>query len=464
MAGDRTTLDIRWRCGDGVALLSGSDDSIHLTVNDRAPIRVAMRSALARHLTRLNDGMSDAEVAAAAGHDYTAIAVLFRFASQLRDRGLLLADLYGGDTRLATVRPLEAGLALPEPVAGPPEERCWRLARFALLRRERRRWVLESTEASCDVVIHDPALLLWLHAAAEPAPEADHVRRQVLHLLAGLAFLERAEGGEAAPSRMWEFHDRLLHCRSRNIGGLRPCGATYRFLGRTEEGDAAGLSTPSALRESYPGDDIDLPVPEKRASLPLVEIMDRRRSTRSMGDPPVSLAEVAALFYRVARVTKRGPGDYIQRPYPSGGSLHELEFYLAVRACRGLQAGFYHYRGDAHVLTRLAGDAAGQAAASMIDDCARAWRQPSEPPQCLAVISSRLPRLAWKYEAVAYRVSLLGAGVALQSLCLAATDLGLNGCIAGSGDSKLFVQATGMSSWEETSIAEFGFGSRPVEA
>ena len=97
----------------------------------------------------------------------------------------------------------------------------------------------------------------------------------------------------------------------------------------------------------------------------------------------------------------------------------------------------------------------------MLADCAAAWGQPGQPPQCLVVLSSRLPRLAWKYEAIAGKVSYMNAGVVLQSLYLVCTDLDLNGCAVGSGRPKLFAVATGNSVWEETSIAEFGFGSRP---
>ena len=45
-----------------------------------------------------------------------------------------------------------------------------------------------------------------------------------------------------------------------------------------------------------------------------------------------------------------------------------------------------------------------------------------------------------------------------------ATDLGLNGAASGASKPELFAQATGVSSWEDTSIAEFGFGSRPDDA
>jgi SagB-type dehydrogenase family enzyme len=197
----------------------------------------------------------------------------------------------------------------------------------------------------------------------------------------------------------------------------------------------------------------------------LIEVMEKRRSWRDMADMPVSLEVVGELLHRVARATKVMPGtpelpqDVMRRPYPSGGAIHELEFYLAVHACGGLAPGFYHYRSDEHALTRI--DGAETPAAEMLEDCAGAWGQPGRPPQVLVVLASRLPRLAWKYTGIAYKISLMNAGVAIHSLYLVATDLGLAGSAAGSGNPELFARATGVSSWEETSIAEFGFG-RPA--
>ena len=327
-----------------------------------------------------------------------------------------------------------------------------------MLRRVSGIWVLQGTEGSCEVAIHDPVVLRWLDEAASPASASEGERCQFLALLAGLDFLESAAEEERAERRTWQFHDRLFHVRSRS-GGLRPFGATCRFRDGAGDAGASPLARPPALRTSHAGDTVRLPPPSAPSGSSLADVMHRRRSMRSMGDPPVGLADAAALLHRVAGVTERSPEGLVRRSYPSGGSLHELEFYLAVRACRGLSAGFYHYRSDARTLTRLPGSAAVSAAAEMIATCAWSWRQPDRPPQCLVVISSRVPRVAWTYEGLAYRLSLLSVGAALQGLYLVATDLGLHGCAAGSGNPELFARATGMSAWEEVSIGEFGFGS-----
>jgi oxazoline/thiazoline dehydrogenase len=94
----------------------------------------------------------------------------------------------------------------------------------------------------------------------------------------------------------------------------------------------------------------------------------------------------------------------------------------------------------------------------MLRQCARAWDGPDRLPSMLVVLAVRLPRIAWKYEGIAYRLALLDAGFVLQSLYLVATDLGLAGAAVGASDPGLFAQASGTESWEETCVAAFGFG------
>ncbi len=77
------------------------------------------------------------------------------------------------------------------------------------------------------------------------------------------------------------------------------------------------------------------------------------------------------------------------------------------------------------------------------------------PPDLLIILSTRLPRMAWKYQGMAYRASLMNTGVVLQTLYLVATDMGLAGCANGSGAARLFQEATGLDVWEETAVGEF---------
>ena len=453
-------LDVKWRCRDGVRLVLAATGELWLAVDGHSAVALNVPAAAARHVHKLNEGLSDTALAAVAHDDVEGMARLFRFKNRLQRDGLLVADLCWQQRRLAVVRPRSPAfdIAVPRPSTAVV---AWRFSRFALLRRDGDGLVLESTDAACDVAIDDGELVRWIHETVTGSvPPPDPARTAVLGLLALLGFLDPPDHAEPGPQRMWEFHDRLFHRRSRIYDDFRPLGATFRFRG-ADSGARERVACPPAIRPGYNGDTIELPVPNTAASRPLVDVMESRRSRRNMGERPVGLEQVSALLYRVARVTATPPEGGLLRPFPSSGALHELEFYVAVRTCGGLAPGYYHYRSEAHALTRLPGDNASRAAADTAVDCAVSWGEPESPPQCVIVVSSRLPRLAWKYSAIAYRLSLLNAGVVLQSLYLVATDLGLHGAAAGSGRSTHLAHAAGLSTWEETSIVEFGFGSGP---
>ena len=449
------TLKIKWRCRAGVAFTADSGNGVQLQLADGF-FGQPVRPQLAPLVLELNNGVSEGELAAAVSDDYTALALLFRLLNQLRGQGLLAAEVHGPTGPLATLRPLSGQFTLPPEIATLPGQGRWRLSRFASLRREDEQWVLECTEAACDVLIEDPAVLPALADAANVPAKPASPWAQFMGLLADQGFLDVAGHEEVAAQRSWTFQDRLFHVSSR-----RP--ETYAD-GLRQSDERAGLVFPSAIRPAHPGETIQCPKVVHATSGSLADVMERRRSFRAMGESPVNLPTVATLLYRSVRVTRQLSNGFLLRPYPSGGAMHELEFYLAVRECEGLEPGFYHYRSHVHELTRLTGSGAAPAAAAMIEHCAMAWNKPDGPPQCLIVIATRHQRVACKYRSRAYRLSLMSAGAVLQNFYLVAADLGLHGCAAGTGRPDLFVQATGLSTWEETSIGEFGFGNAPPAA
>ena len=448
-----SSLVIAWRCRDGVALTPRADGIVSLTVDGDRRIDLRMASPKVRDaLLRLGCGADEGSLLGTLRGDDHSVALLLYYLERLRRYGLLVAEVWRKDQLLLTLAPRSRhfDVALPCPTEG-----AWQLSRFAYLRRDGEDLVLECPEAPAVGYVRNQQVVAWLHEASRPTtPEAGTPRAQLLALLGSLGFLVDPASGESDAQWTWEFHDRLFHSRARQYDDFRPHGGTYRFRD--------WLPSPPAIRPAHAGETVHLATPERRAGRPLLEVMDERRSRREMGSRPVSRAQAAELLYRVARVREVLPSplqDCLLRPYPSGGAIHELEFYLAVDVCQGLSSGFYHYRGTDHALTRLEGGAGP--AQEMLADAASAWGQPGEPPQCLIVLASRLSRLAWKYEAIAYKISLMNAGVVLQSLYLVCTELGLNGSAVGSGRPDLFAAATNASSWEETSIAEFGFGTRP---
>ena len=358
--------------------------------------------------------------------------------------GLVVVDVLHEGRTLATLYPRGASFA---PLAAEAETLV--LSRFAYLRRVGDELVLAAPGATCDVHLVDERACAWVTACASvQACDAPAGRAGLLALLHGVGLLSDPDVIEPAGRQTWEFHDRLFHAASRGYQDVVARGGTFRFRDQ--------LPSEPAVRPAYPAVAIPLAVPADAPSRTLRRVMDDRRSRRTMADQPVTVAELSELLYRVAR-TSETTAELNRRPYPSAGSRHELEFYVAIGSCEGLAPGLYHYRGGPHELATV-GTAA--AAEGMLADCARGWGQPDHPPHALVVIASRFPRLAWKYEAIAYRLTLLNAGVAIANLALVAEDMGLAGCPVGSGDPDRFEQATGADPWEETSVAEFGFGRR----
>jgi SagB-type dehydrogenase family enzyme len=99
---------------------------------------------------------------------------------------------------------------------------------------------------------------------------------------------------------------------------------------------------------------------------------------------------------------------------------------------------------------------------AIVSSVASGMGQPDILPDCVIVMASRLLRLAWKYQAISYRLSLLHAGVAMETFYLVAEDMGLSPCAVGSGDSALFSIATGLPEDEEAAIGEFVLSGRQL--
>jgi SagB-type dehydrogenase family enzyme len=131
--------------------------------------------------------------------------------------------------------------------------------------------------------------------------------------------------------------------------------------------------------------------------------------------------------------------------------------YAAVRACANLAPGLYHHDPAGHRLVRLSGRTLELAA--LLRDAAESTGADEEALQVLLVLAARFPRVAWKYESIAYALTLKHVGVLYQTMYLAATAMGLAGCAVGGGDADLFARAAGTDYYAETSVGEFLLGS-----
>ncbi len=228
------------------------------------------------------------------------------------------------------------------------------LSRFAYMRRRAGDMVLESPRARAlfKIVRSEDCGRAGdvVHAAADPkASPANWLSRessfssllvdcQILFKVgAADAGLRPTEGDENLV--LWDFHDLLFHTRSTEGRHANPAGGVYAF--------ADAISSPSAVRPSWPGHKIDLrplSASQPEAVVPAAKLLRERHSTRDFdAERPITLAELAQFLDGAARVlgtfntTAGGDGPpftYAVRPYPSGGGSYELELYLAVDKMR----------------------------------------------------------------------------------------------------------------------------------
>jgi SagB-type dehydrogenase family enzyme len=329
------------------------------------------------------------------------------------------------------------------------------LSRFAVLRRDADRFVLDVPVAGTRIEIGDPravALLGKLHRPRLPA-EADAAFVALL-VGAGAAGVVDAEGRlpeDCHPVlRQREPADVALHAASRTGLTDRPLGGTYRF--------ADELPPAPALRPAYPGPPIALARPPVDDG----DVLERRRSARRFGTPPITIDQLGAFLHRAARVRAVHPAGAVpyettDRPYASAGATYDLELYVTALRRAGLPPAVYHYDPAAHALVDV-----GAQPRHVVGLLAAATRAAgsSSAPQVLVTLAARFDRTTWKYQGIAYALTLKNVGVLYATMHLAATALGLAGCPLGNGDSALFAEATGTDPVAESSVGEFLLGSR----
>lgn len=407
-------------------------------------------------LKKLNQGPATvSEMSAAAGEDDVTGLM-----DRLTDGGWLSVTVRNGGRDLYSIRPF--GRPAPRPATSLPWSAT--LSKFAVLHRDSEGFVLEHPRAWCDLRIHDPRLLALLDGVG--AADADlpmAIKSQFAEDLHWCGFLvpdAEVEDREFS-ARSWSAPDLWFHRRST----LGERTVTWEHFGPTKWAKGQ-FPQPPARKANYPGEPIGLAVPDLTAlrteDPTLTAVLEDRVSTRAFDDGnPITLDQLAELLYRTARTREHRPApegeELVSRPYPSGGSVYELELYPVVRNVAGLAPGMYHYDSFDHVLRPVS--AADSPAVTRLLKSTSATLTEGAEPQVLLVLAARSGRVMWTYEQVAYSAMLKHVGVLMQTIYLASTAMGLGACAQGFGDTAAFAAAAGVDELDECSVGSMIIGS-----
>jgi len=398
----------------------------------------------------------------------------YYYLERLSRRGLLCQCAHADGIRLATLKVVSPAF-VSRPTRVVPGRR-YILSRFAFLGRPRGEAVVESPLAHARVVLNDgraAAIVGGLVASTTAEQLAGRVGGLSADAVAGLLALllranliEEAGAEEDSVLQTWEFHDLLFHARSRTGRSDARHGGTCRLAGR--------IAPPPALKRAPVGETQELYRPDlarlERDDPTLARVQELRCSVRDFdAGHPITDRQLGEFLFRVGRVKECWQADlatdsgsirmdFASRPYPAGGAVYELELYAAVNLCTGLRPGLYHYDPSGHRLTRLCGRT--PEVGGLLRDAAQSTAISADNVQVLLILAARFARVAWKYESIAYALTLKHVGVVFQTMYLAATAMGLGPCAVGGGNADLFARAAGTDYYAETSVGEFLLGSQ----
>ncbi|HEX9344136.1 MAG TPA: SagB family peptide dehydrogenase [Actinomycetota bacterium] len=486
-AGLREVVQLR----QGVTL-AATDSTATLLVQLRGERFAGLSPGLQAVIERLRkEPASEAELTELVGrHDGEAgVLGLHGLLARLRRGGWLETTLEL--ERVEGARPLLSILPhAPHPLVGREDAGAAEqvvLSRFTVLRRDDDRLVAESPRAKATLTFHDPAVAELVcglvrpqrpgalpGTGAMPAAAASRVLRTLL----GYGFAVAAGDAEETELRLrqWSTHEAWFHSRVRMGRHDLPYGGTYwakelvpPLPGRHEpasaSASASGSGSGSGSGGGSSGRRLALARPDlerlRVAEPTLTEVLEERRSIREHDDRhPITLAQLGEFLFRSARVISVRPGEaqeLTRRPYPSGGSVYELELYPVVANVAGLAAGMYRYDPYDHALEALP---ATEHAVRRLLMVGRRIGVMEATPQVLIVVAARFGRFMWKYQTMAYATILKHVGVVYMTMYCVATAMGLAPCGLGGGDAEDFAAATGLDFFAESSVGEFLLGSR----
>ena len=218
----------------------------------------------------------------------------------------------------------------------------------------------------------------------------------------------------------WNHHELLFHQHSRKRMGVAPRDVVL---------DAAAAEPPPVSRPTPAGRRIPLPRADlgtlATADATLTDLLETDHTCPRPDGEALTLDQIGHLLHRSSRVRSTGPAhipmrgglsyDASQRPYFSLGCLYELELYLTVSTCTGLDAGIYHYDPIAHELVLIDGDTDH---VDHLVDLGKVGAGSVRRPAAMLTVTARMPRLSWVLGGASYATALVHSGALLETVYL----------------------------------------------
>ncbi|HZK83483.1 MAG TPA: SagB family peptide dehydrogenase [Desulfosporosinus sp.] len=305
-------------------------------------------------------------------------------------------------------------------------------------------------------------------SAVIPGSDPELVR-MLLQLLLAAGVIQPLDDSAVASGaldealKQWEFHDLLFHSRSRAGRHDQPLGDAFPFWPK--------IPPLPAFKQPFRGEVLELYKPDMEQlsgeDYPFTLILEERRSILDYGPQSITLQQIGEFLYRTARAKRIKPineqmgvmYETSTRPYPGVGNCYELEIYLTVAECAGLNNGLYHFDPQHHTLTKVCGE--NQHTVLILKQAAHV-ADISCNPQVVITLTARFSRVAWKYSSIAYSLILKDVGVLFQTMYLVATAMDLSPCALDSGHADLLCKAAGLDYWQESAVGEFMLASKRI--
>ncbi len=220
---------------------------------------------------------------------------------------------------------------------------------------------------------------------------------------------------------------------------------TFWMRGGRIESDQLKKIPPPPLQKPYPENVtlIDLIKPEdfNIGKMPMIDVINKRRSHRRFSKEPVTLEELSFLLWATQGVQRIIGDDFATwRTVPSGGARHPFETYLCLFIVEGLQPGLYRYLSIEHKLYLLRED----------------LEQPFPIDKTLVAtapiifIWTVMPyRTEWRYGMFSYKTIVQETGHICQNLYLASESIGAGTCAVGAYKQELMDEYLSVDGKEE---------------